>query len=112
MKKALSGLRSWLVQRFTAVYMLLFMVWALGCFAVDAPHSYAAWHARMTSTWVLITTALFFLALLLHAWVGLRDVVLDYVKPLALRVGVLAALAFALVGMALWMLRILLMARP
>ena len=111
MKKALSGLWPWLVQRFTAVYMLLFMVWALGCFAVEAPHSYAAWHARMTSTWVLITTALFFLALLLHAWVGLRDVVLDYVKPLGLRVGVMAALAFVLIGLALWMLNILLLAR-
>ena len=39
---------------------------------------------------------------------ALRDVALDYVKPLALRVGVLAALAFGLAGLALWMLRILL----
>ncbi len=111
MKKALSGLRPWLVQRFTAVYMLAFIVFALGHFAVDAPHSYVAWHAWMTGTWVLITTALFFVALLLHAWVGLRDVVLDYVKPLGLRVGVLAALGFALIGLALWMLNILLLAQ-
>ena len=110
MKKALSGLRPWLLQRFTAVYMLAFIVLALGRFAVNAPHSYVAWHTWMTGTWVLITTTLFFVALLLHAWVGLRDVVLDYVKPLGLRVSVLAALALALIGLALWMLQILLLA--
>lgn len=110
MKEALSGLRPWLVQRFTAVYMLAFILFALVHFAFDAPHSYVAWHTWMTGTWVLITTTLFFVALLLHAWVGLRDVVLDYVKPLALRVGVLAALGFILIGLALWMLNILLLA--
>ncbi len=111
MKKALSGVRPWLVQRFTAVYMLAFIVFALGHFALDAPHSYVAWRAWMTGAWVVITTALFFVALLLHAWVGLRDVVLDYVKPLGLRVGVLTALGFTLVGLALWMLNILLLAQ-
>ena len=111
MKKALSGLRPWLVQRFTAVYMLAFIVFALGHFAVDAPRSYIAWHAWITGPWVLMTTALFFVALLRQAWVGLREVVLDYVKPLGLRVGVLAALGFTLVGLALWMLNILLLAQ-
>ena len=57
---------------------------------------------------VLVAIGLFFVALLLHAWVGLRDVELDYVKPLALRVGVLTVLAFGLAGLGLWILRILL----
>jgi succinate dehydrogenase / fumarate reductase membrane anchor subunit len=52
----------------------------------------------------------FFAALLLHAWVGLRDVVLDYIKPLALRVGVLALLGFALLAVAMWAGRILFIA--
>ncbi|MEP6965387.1 MAG: succinate dehydrogenase, hydrophobic membrane anchor protein [Polaromonas sp.] len=108
MTRTLSGLRAWLVQRFTAVYMLGFSLFLLFHFAVDAPHSYEAWRGWILDTPVLIATALFFVALLLHAWVGLRDVALDYVKPLALRVGVLAALAFGLAGLALWMLRILL----
>lgn len=111
MKKALYGLRAWLVQRFTAVYMLYFCMFALFHFAVDAPHSYVAWRGWMTGMPVLIATALFFVALLLHAWVGLRDVILDYVKPLPLRLGVLAALGFALAGLALWMLKILLLAQ-
>lgn len=100
-------MRAWLVQRFTAVYMLGFSLFLLFHFAFDAPHSYQAWRDWILGMPVLVATALFFVALLLHAWVGLRDVVLDYVKPLALRVGVLAVLAFGLAGLALWMVRIL-----
>ena len=110
MKKALSGLRPWLVQRFTAVYMLLFMVWALGCFAVDAPHSYAAWHTWMTSIWVLITTALFFLAFLPQFVPASSPNATASFLLLGARVSVLAALALALIGLALWMLQILLLA--
>lgn len=110
MKKALSGLRAWMVQRFTAVYMLLFVVFALLHFIFDRPHSYADWHLWINGPFVLITTALFFVALLLHAWVGLRDVMMDYVQVLPLRVTLLAALAFLLVGLGLWAMQILLLA--
>lgn len=110
MKKALSGLRAWLVQRVTAVYMLLFFVAALLRLALGRPHSYDEWRGWLAAPLTRIATALFFAALLLHAWVGLRDVMMDYVQPLALRVALLALLAFALGGMALWVARILLLA--
>jgi succinate dehydrogenase / fumarate reductase membrane anchor subunit len=46
--------------------------------------------------------ALLAAALLLHAWVGVRDVVLDYVHPLALRLALLALVAVTLVFLGLW----------
>jgi len=46
---AATGLRAWLVQRASAVYMLLFIVFFMAHFAADPPHSYHAWHAWMTS---------------------------------------------------------------
>lgn len=58
---------------------------------------------------VSIATLVFFGALLLHAWVGIRDVVMDYVHTLALRVFALALLGFGLLAMAAWVGRILLM---
>ena len=108
---AATGLRAWLVQRASAVYMLLFIVFFLAHFAVDPPHSYPAWHAWMTSYSVRVITTAFFAALLAHAWVGLRDVVMDYVRAAALRVGVLALLGFGLATMGVWTMRILWMAR-
>jgi succinate dehydrogenase / fumarate reductase membrane anchor subunit len=108
LKKALSGLRAWLMQRFTAVYMLLFFMFALLHFIVDPPHSYFDWRDWITGPFVLIATALFFVSLLLHAWVGLRDVMIDYVHPLPLRVALLASLSIILAGLALWVTQILL----
>lgn len=111
MKKALSGLRAWTVQRITAVYMLLAFLYAFFHFAFNAPQSFETWHAWVADPVVLIVLLLFFAALLLHTWVGLRDVMMDYIKPLALRVGMLALLAFYLAGMAFWVMRILLLVR-
>lgn len=107
MKRAVTGLRAWLVQRVSAVYMLLFIVFVLIHFFVDPPHSYWAWLDWMTNSSVSIATTVFFAALLAHAWVGLRDVIMDYVHPLAIRVVVLALLGFGLAAMGVWVMRIL-----
>lgn len=110
MKKALSGLRAWMVQRFTAVYMLLFIAFVLPHFLFNRPRSYEEWRDWITTPFILIATALFFVVLLLHAWVGLRDVMMDYVRTLPIRVALLASLAFLLIGLGLWVLQLLLLA--
>jgi succinate dehydrogenase / fumarate reductase membrane anchor subunit len=107
-RKALTGLRAWLLQRISAVYMLLFIVFFLSHFVVDPPHSYLVWRSWMISPGVSIATFVFFAALSLHAWVGVRDVLLDYVHPLALRVSALAFLGIGLMALAGWVMRILL----
>ena len=107
MKRPVSGLRAWLVQRASAVYMLLFILYLLAHFLLDPPRGYAPWHAWVLSAGVSLAATVFFAALLLHAWVGLRDVTLDYVKPAAARIGVLAGLVFVLAAAGLWVLRIL-----
>lgn len=107
MRRAASGLRAWLVQRVTALYMLLFLVFLLTHFLLDRPTSYLAWHTWIASPVVSITALVFCAALLAHMWVGLRDVILDYVKPLAVRVGALALLALGLSGLGGWVMRIL-----
>ena len=107
MTKNFTGLRAWMVQRVTAVYMLLFIVFFLAHFAVDPPHSYQAWHGWMMGSRVSIVTAVFFAALLAHVWVGLRDVILDYIHAMSVRVGLLVVLAFGLTALAIWVVRIL-----
>ena len=87
--------------------MLLFLGFVLVHFLVDLPHSYGAWRAWVDQPAVGIGTWLFFFARLMHAWVGLRDVTLDYVNPQGVRIAVLALIAFALLGAAAWILRIL-----
>jgi succinate dehydrogenase / fumarate reductase membrane anchor subunit len=54
---------------------------------------------------VLMTA--FFAALLVHAWIGLRVVMMDYVHPVALRIGLLVLLGVSLIAMAVWVVGIL-----
>ena len=107
MRKTFTGLPAWLVQLVSAVYMLLFIVFILAHFVGDPPHSYAAWNGWMMSSSVSTATAVFFAALLAHAWVGVRDVVMDYVHPVAFRVWALALLGIGLTAMGVWVMRIL-----
>ncbi len=108
MRGTLAGLRAWLLQRLTAVYMIGFIVFLLAHFATDAPQSYELWRAWMMRPEVSIATFVFFTALLMHAWVGIRDVVLDYLQPMIVRVPVLAIAGFSLLAMETWIARMLL----
>jgi len=108
MRKApVSGLRPWIIQRFTAIYLFFFFLFLLVYFIFFPPASYEAWKDAMSGTVVIVATSVFFLALFAHAWIGLRDVIMDYVKPLPLRMTALALLAFGLIGMAAWVMHIL-----
>jgi succinate dehydrogenase / fumarate reductase membrane anchor subunit len=105
--KAVSGLRAWLVQRVSAVYMLLFIVFMVAHLLLDPPASYPAWHDWVLSPGVNISASVFFAALLLHAWVGMRDVIFDYVHVTAARVSALALLGLGLMGIGAWVIRVL-----
>jgi succinate dehydrogenase / fumarate reductase, membrane anchor subunit len=107
LRKVVSGLPAWLVQRVSAVYMLFFIVLLLSHFIIDPPQSYLAWHGWMMSPGISITASVFFAALLVHAWVGVRDVIMDYVHPIAVRAFLLVSLALGLTGIGAWVIRIL-----
>lgn len=103
-----SGLKAWLVQRVSAVYLGLFLIYFLGTLWLRPPQGYFAWYDWILSTPVALSLALAFIALLLHAWVGLRDVLIDYIHPFVVRLPLLCLLAGGLFACALWVGRILL----
>jgi succinate dehydrogenase / fumarate reductase, membrane anchor subunit len=105
-KGPLSGTRAWVAQRVSALYMLCFIVYLLIHFAISAPHSYEAWKNWFAHAEVAVAVMLFFVGLLLHTWVGVRDVVLDYVHPIAVRSILLVLLAISQIAIGLWILTI------
>ena len=109
MRGVLSGLNAWVLQRASAVYLLLFiLIMPTSIFYLEL-NTYNAWHAFILSPLVAISWILFFVSLLAHAWVGIRDVVVDYVHPFAIRLIILSLLAFYLIAMMIWVLRFLLL---
>lgn len=80
------GTGSWIAQRVTALVMMLYTLLLLGVFLSSAaPHDYAAWKALFTSGWMRVATLIFAVSLAWHAWVGLRDILMDYARPDSLR---------------------------
>ena len=107
MRLRFTGLAAWWVQRASAVFMLLFIVFALVAFWLYPRHSYLEWRSWASSPCVVMAILAFFAALLSHMWVGLRDVLLDYAKPLALQRLLLATVASGLIAIAISVVLIL-----
>lgn len=78
------GLRDWMMQRVTAVIMAIYTA-VLVLFLFSMPDTYEGWQAFFQLTWVRILSQVTFFALFLHVWVGIRDLWMDYIKPIGLR---------------------------
>lgn len=101
------GWRAWLAQRVTAVVIALFSVVILGFLLAKGQVAYADWKTLFASQLFRVLALLFFLSLYYHAWIGVRDVLMDYVKPLWLRVSLQSSVVVALVGFTIWTVAIL-----
>ena len=104
----LEGMRPWILQRLTAVVMAGYIIYAIICLATLEQASYEAWYNWIYQPWNSLLLGLFALSLLFHAWIGMRDVVLDYVHPVMLRLTILSAIVLMLLFCGLWVLRIVL----
>ena len=101
------GLNAWLLQRLTAVVMAAYTVFMLALVLWCPPATWTDWRGMFSGSFVRLATMLFFLALLYHAWVGVRDIVMDYVKPAGLRLALQALVGTALVFYLVWSVSIL-----
>jgi succinate dehydrogenase / fumarate reductase membrane anchor subunit len=79
------GLRDWLAQRITAALMAVYTLIVGVVLLRNTPLTYAAWQDLFSRGWMRIATLLFAASLAWHAWVGVRDILMDYVKPDGLR---------------------------
>ncbi|MCV2360848.1 succinate dehydrogenase, hydrophobic membrane anchor protein [Paucibacter sp. TC2R-5] len=101
------GLRDWLAQRITAVLMALFTVALLVQFLMPGELGYDHWAAIFSQQWMKVLTFVTILSLAFHAWVGVRDIWMDYVKPVGVRLFLQVASLVWLVGCAGWAIQVL-----
>ena len=79
------GMRDWLSQRATAVVMALFTLILLVQLVLPGPMGYDRWAGIFSAQWMKVLAFVAIVSLLYHAWIGMRDVWMDYVKPAAMR---------------------------
>jgi succinate dehydrogenase / fumarate reductase membrane anchor subunit len=101
------GLKDWLAQRITALVMAVYVIVFVGILLACTPRSYEDWHALFAHQPMRIATLVFFLSLFWHAWIGMRDILMDYIKPTGVRLALEVAVVLVLAGYAVWVVQIL-----
>lgn len=102
------GLRDWLAQRVTAVLMALFTLLVLGqVMLTKGPIGYEKWAGIFSPQWMKALTFAIILAMLYHVWVGVRDIWMDYIKPVAVRLSLQVFSIVWLVACAGWAIQVL-----
>ena len=74
------GLRDWLAQRLTAIVMTLYSVLFILVLARARGLDFAGWRQVFAPQWMKLATLLFLVSIFLHAWIGARNIFMDYVK--------------------------------
>ena len=97
------GWKDWLAQRVTAVVMALYTLFVLAIALYNGGFDYSLWTRLFDSTLFRIATLLFGLSLLWHAWIGMRDIWMDYIKPTALRLTLEVVTLLVLLAYAGWL---------
>ncbi|HIQ16340.1 MAG TPA: succinate dehydrogenase, hydrophobic membrane anchor protein [Leucothrix sp.] len=102
----MTGFSAWLLQRLSGVYMAVFIVIAIA-WVMMTDIDVNVWRQGFQSVWVQLGVLIFGLSLLLHAWIGLRDVVIDYIHPLGVRLLALSLVGLFLLANGFWLLSII-----
>jgi succinate dehydrogenase membrane anchor subunit len=103
-----SGTGTWLVQRATAVVLAVALPGLILCFLAALPLDFTRWQALFALRWTRVLVMLTGGALALHAWVGMRDIFMDYVHPTRVRLALYLAVILTLAGSVVWLAAILL----
>ena len=101
------GLRDWLAQRVTAVVMIGYTLLVAGIVLWQGGLDQATWRAVYAHQGFKLASFLFMVSLFWHAWVGVRNILMDYVKPIGVRLALQVAVIGTLVAYAGWTIQIL-----
>jgi succinate dehydrogenase / fumarate reductase membrane anchor subunit len=101
------GLKDWLAQRLTAVAMAVYTLLWLAIAGYHVGVDYDLWQALFANGAFRVATLLFGVALFWHAWIGMRDIWMDYVKPMMIRLALDIFTIAWLVGCAGWAIQVI-----
>ncbi|WP_445494309.1 succinate dehydrogenase membrane anchor subunit [Photorhabdus sp. SF281] len=93
-----TGIHDWLLLRASAIIIVLYVLYMLGFVAITSDITYEVWRGFFASSITKVFTVLALFSILVHAWIGMWQVLTDYVKPLALRLVLQLAIIVALMA--------------
>lgn len=103
------GYRAWFLQRLSAIYIVCSLLFVMGFILFNNITSFTSWQGLFFFPVTNVLILLFFIAIMVHAWIGIRDVIIDYVHNAIVRVLVLNLLMLFLISMSVWVSYVLFM---
>jgi succinate dehydrogenase / fumarate reductase membrane anchor subunit len=107
LSKRYPGMRQWLTQRLSALVLAGYIVLFIGLIVIKQPASFTQWTDFFQPTWWRVLTLVFFTNLLIHAWLGVGNVLKDYIFNVKLRVYVQMLVEMLVAVELVWMVKIL-----
>jgi succinate dehydrogenase / fumarate reductase membrane anchor subunit len=101
------GVGGFLAQRITAVLLALYAIFLFIVLLFTSDLSYVGWATVFVPLWMKVLTLIAIFALLYHAWIGVKDIWMDYVKPTGIRLALQTCTALWLIFCAVWSVQIL-----
>ena len=101
------GVRDWLAQRVTGLVLAIYTVILLVSFLGGHNFTYEGWAGLFARQWFKLFTMVTLFGLFYHVWVGIRDIWMDYVKPVGTRLVLMIATILWLIACAAWTVQIL-----
>jgi succinate dehydrogenase / fumarate reductase membrane anchor subunit len=101
-----NGLKDWLIQRVTAVYFAVYLIFLFSFLFLHPDLNFDQWHALFANPVFQIATAIGLLALTLHAWIGVWTVTTDYINCTVIRLSVQLLVVLWLLSQFVWGLMI------
>ena len=80
-----NGVHDFILVRATAIVLTLYIIYMVGFFAIHGEVTWEIWSGFFASAFTKVFTLLALFSILIHAWIGMWQVLTDYVKPLAVR---------------------------
>ena len=101
------GVGNFLLQRLTALVLVVFFAILAVRLLTAGTLDYVGWASIFVPMWMKVLTLVALLALLYHAWIGVKDIWMDYVKPVWVRLTLQTLTALWLLACAVWSVQIL-----
>ncbi len=102
-----SGLQDWLLQRISAVVLVIYAIFLFSQMMANTKHSFIAWHELFLGGWLRCASLLALISLVIHAWIGMWTITTDYLKPVILRLPSQIIIILALLGYLYWGIKII-----
>nr|WP_113864636.1 succinate dehydrogenase membrane anchor subunit [Brenneria salicis]NMN92206.1 succinate dehydrogenase / fumarate reductase membrane anchor subunit [Brenneria salicis ATCC 15712 = DSM 30166]RBP67542.1 succinate dehydrogenase subunit D [Brenneria salicis ATCC 15712 = DSM 30166]RLM32470.1 succinate dehydrogenase, hydrophobic membrane anchor protein [Brenneria salicis ATCC 15712 = DSM 30166] len=91
-----NGVHDWLLIRASAIVIVLYVLYIVGFVVAADELTYEVWRGFFAMALTKVFTLLALISILVHAWIGMWQVLTDYIKPLALRLTLQLAIVVTL----------------